>query len=152
MWGVQCSCGVCSAHVGCAVLMWGVQCSCGVCSAHVGCAVLMWGVQCSCGVCSAHVGCAVLMWGVQCSCGVCMWGAILCFVVLYNLVLLPDLTGSSDGSVLMWEFGTTNPVSVQKSPQGAGVVTKIRFTPQGNKVSILPSMSIIIQICTCTTK
>ena len=48
-----------------------------------------------------------------------------------------DLTGSSDGSVSMWEFGTANPVSVQKSPQGAGVVTKIRFTPQGNKVSHL---------------
>ena len=48
-----------------------------------------------------------------------------------------DLTGSSDGSVSMWEFGTTNPVSVQKSPQGAGVVTKIRFTPQGNKVRAL---------------
>ena len=45
----------------------------------------------------------------------------------------------------MWEFGTTNPVSVQKSPQGAGVVTKIRFTPQGNKVSMLFQLNYTLQ-------
>ena len=50
-----------------------------------------------------------------------------------NLTLL-DLTGSLDGSVVMWEFGTTKPVSIQRQPGMGGSVTKIRFTPQGNKV------------------
>lgn len=46
------------------------------------------------------------------------------------------LTGSLDGSVVMWEFGTTKPVSIQRQPGMGGSVTKIRFTPQGNKYGV----------------
>ena len=53
--------------------------------------------------------------------------------MIINLTLL-DLTGSMDGSVTMWEFGTPHHVSVQRSPGTGASVTKIRFTPEGNKV------------------
>ena len=46
-----------------------------------------------------------------------------------------DLTGSMDGSVRMWEFGTQRVVSQQRSP-GTPSITEIRFTPQGNKYGV----------------
>ena len=46
-----------------------------------------------------------------------------------------DLTGSIDGSVRMWEFGTQRVVSQQRSP-GTPSITEIRFTPQGNKYGV----------------
>lgn len=46
-----------------------------------------------------------------------------------------DLTGSADGSVRMFEFGTPKPVSVLR-PAGSGPgITQIRFTQHGNKVN-----------------
>ena len=48
---------------------------------------------------------------------------------------LPDLTGSMDGSVRMWEFGTQRVVS-QQQPPGTPSITEIRFTPQGNKYGV----------------
>ena len=52
------------------------------------------------------------------------------------LVPLADLTGSLDGSVVMWEFGTPRAVATQREPGTGGSVTKIRFTPEGNKVCV----------------
>jgi hypothetical protein len=66
---------------------------------------------------------------------------LLALLVLNFIILTPsDLTGSMDGSVVMWEFGTPHYVSVQRSPGTGASVTKIRFTPEGNKV----------QLATCT--
>lgn len=56
-------------------------------------------------------------------------------ILIINLTPL-DLTGSMDGSVVMWEFGTPHHVSVQRSPGMGASVTKIRFTPEGNKVHL----------------
>lgn len=49
------------------------------------------------------------------------------------------LTGSIDGSVTMWEFGTPRPVATQREPGTGGGVTKIRFTPEGNKFGVTDS-------------
>ena len=57
------------------------------------------------------------------------------------MLTLSDLTGSMDGSVVMWEFGTPHHVSVQRLPGTGASVTKIRFTPEGNKVQLCAIVS-----------
>ena len=69
----------------------------------------------------------------------CLFGSVslsdcLSTCILAFPELLLDLTGSADGSVRMFEFGTEKAVSVQRPAGSAPGVTRIRFTPQGNKV------------------
>ena len=66
------------------------------------------------------------------ACGMCPTCiSIYCLCVC----VCSDLTGSMDGSVRMWEFGTQRVVSQQRSP-GTPSITEIRFTPQGNKYGV----------------
>ena len=59
-----------------------------------------------------------------------------CDCTIWRIIISSsDLTGSIDGSVRMWEFGTQRVVSQQRSP-GTPSITEIRFTPQGNKYGV----------------
>ncbi len=60
---------------------------------------------------------------------------------VYMLVYRPyvtvssDLTGSADGSVRLYEFGIEKALSVLRKAGAGPGITRIRFTPQGNKVT-----------------
>ena len=45
-----------------------------------------------------------------------------------------DLTGSSDGSVRLWEWEHSQPLTVLRAPGNFPKVTKVLFNAQGNKV------------------
>ena len=47
-----------------------------------------------------------------------------------------DLTGSQDGSVQMWEWGHTQPVSTPRSAGTYAKVTRVRFSQHGNKFGV----------------
>lgn len=48
----------------------------------------------------------------------------------------PDLTGSQDGSVQMWEWGLIQPVSTPRAPGAFAKVTRVRFSQHGNKFGV----------------
>jgi WD40 repeat protein len=47
-----------------------------------------------------------------------------------------DLTGSQDGSVLMWEWGHMQPVATPRPPGTFAKVTRVRFSQHGNKFGV----------------
>lgn len=48
----------------------------------------------------------------------------------------PDLTGSQDGSVQMWEWGHTQAVTVARPSGTFAKVTRVRFSQHGNKFGV----------------
>ena len=54
---------------------------------------------------------------------------------VYDVSVCTDLTGSADGSVRLYEFGIERALSVLRKAGAGPGITRIRFTPQGNKVS-----------------
>lgn len=49
---------------------------------------------------------------------------------------LTDLTGSQDGSVQMWEWGHSQPVTVARPGGTFAKVTRVRFSQHGNKFGV----------------
>ena len=57
---------------------------------------------------------------------------------ILNMSLLPiyspDISGSQDGSVRMWEFGHAQEITSHHTSGSYQRVTRARFSPHGNKV------------------
>lgn len=53
----------------------------------------------------------------------------------HTLPTLPvsDLAGDSDGGVVMYEFGNHTPLITPRRQGAGGAITRIHYTPQGNK-------------------
>lgn len=51
----------------------------------------------------------------------------------------PDLTGSQDGSVSLWEWGHQTAVATPRAPGTFAKVTRVRFSQHGNKFGVADS-------------
>lgn len=52
---------------------------------------------------------------------------------------LPDLTGSQDGSVQLWEWNHQQPLNTPRQPGTYAKVTRVRFSQHGNKFGVADS-------------
>ena len=61
-----------------------------------------------------------------------------CKMSILHMSLLPiyspDISGSQDGSVRMWEFGHAQEITSHHTSGSYQRVTRARFSPHGNKV------------------
>lgn len=56
-----------------------------------------------------------------------------------NLINLSDLTGGTDGSVHLWEWGHQQPVATPRPSGTFAKVTRLRFSQHGNKFGVADS-------------
>lgn len=54
-------------------------------------------------------------------------------------MVTPDLTGSQDGSVSLWEWGHQTAVATPRAPGTFAKVTRVRFSQHGNKFGVADS-------------
>lgn len=54
-------------------------------------------------------------------------------------VAIPDLTGSQDGSVSLWEWGHQTAIATPRAAGTFAKVTRVRFSQHGNKFGVADS-------------
>ena len=59
-------------------------------------------------------------------------------------MFISDLTGSADGSVRLWEWEHSQPLTVLRAPGNFPKVTKVLFNAQGNKVKLRESLTLVM--------
>lgn len=58
---------------------------------------------------------------------------------MFLIFRTPDLTGSQDGSVSLWEWGHQTAVATPRPPGTFAKVTRVRFSQHGNKFGVADS-------------